>query len=468
MKRGLFAGNALFKEAEAGVEGWDTNDDEDGGGADDDGEEGSEDEEGVTEEQQRTALLNKIRGGVQKQLEGQDKKTAIAVRKMIDEALKGVNVEGLRKFKGDKVAESVRNLAKKIDDIKTAFDKGAGAGKRDFLKELVETKMEEMEKVLRSKVPGKEVTLSTRVAVTMTTDNVVSGALDEDIVESFSMEAFQKDRRPKEYISDIASITTVSETTEFKFWYSEGDIEGAFAIVGEGVLKPLVSRSLVREQSTVAKAAGKEVYTEEVPKFRKRIYAILRDLFNDQIWRDYQAILTTRLIAAAAAYPGTALDGTIAAPTDFHAIGAVASAIETLNFNPDVLIINPQDKWRIALTQDLNGQFYLMAPQMGADGVVRMMQFRVITTNRIAVGKFILGESGLYKVEQEGMQVRMGYGINVTTSGGNVTAVEHDFDHNRFRIIGELFFHSFIKAQHAGSFIYGDFAAIKTALLDTP
>ncbi|HVX00507.1 MAG TPA: hypothetical protein VHA52_08750, partial [Candidatus Babeliaceae bacterium] len=97
------------------------------------------------------------------------------------------------------------------------------------------------------------------------------------------------------------------------------------------------------------------------------------------------------------------------------------------------------------------------------DGSISMFGFRVIVTNKITPGNFILGESNLYKIEEEGVQVRIGYGLSM-----NGTTPEFDLDYNRFRIIGEIFFHNYISSMHAGSYIYGNFAAIKTALTATP
>lgn len=121
------------------------------------------------------------------------------------------------------------------------------------------------------------------------------------------------------------------------------------------------------------------------------------------------------------------------------------------------------------MSQDLNGQFYLTIPVTDPSGQTRMMGFLVRTSTRVPVGDFILGESGLWEIEDEGIQVRMGYGVEVTEDevSGNVTAVEADFDHNRFRVVVETFFHNYIATNNTGSFVHGNFAAIK-ALLQAP
>lgn len=416
-------------------------------------------------EAEKAALLEKIKANVKSEIETRGYTNAAAVQKIFDTTLEGVKLEALRAFDFEKVGQSVKNMAEAIEKLQNA--PAPGEQKRNAFKELFAHK-ETMEMIERSfKEGGREVVLNVRAAVTaMTTGNVVNdGDIPEDILNSFSVDSFIKKRRPMEYLFDLVNRRTVPAITEYKTWIEEGDEEGAFAIVSEGAVKPLVSKTLIRNTSKYKKVAGKRVYTEEFTKFRKEAYSILEDLFNDQLMRNYIALLTIDVLAVAAAYTGTILDAQYTNPTDYHAIGAVAAQIEGLDFMPDTLFLNPQDKWRIGLSVDDNNRFYVGIPTYNPSGEVQMLGFRLVTSNRMPVGNFILGESRLYKVEDEPVKVRLGYGINVTKDGANVTDVTSDVDTNRFRIIAETYFHSYIGTAHTGSFVYGNFADIKEALL---
>lgn len=347
-----------------------------------------------------------------------------------------------------------------------ALEEGGNPGERRTFKQELQKRMKDIDRVFTT---GEgEVKFNLRAV--MTTDNVVDGyaTLPDDLIESFSVGAFIEKRRPREYVFDLANRTTVSQIEQYKTWLEEGDSEGNFAIVAEGGLKPLVSKSLVRNFSTVRKAAGKYVVTEELAKFRRNIYNIIQRLIRMDLMRDYASILTTSLLAEAAAYVGSALDGQYPAETvtDYHAIAAVAAQIESLDFVPDMLVMNPQDKWRIGMSQDTVGQFYLTIPITDPSGQTRMMGFTLRTSNKIPVGNFLLGESGLWEIEEESITVRMGHGVEVIKdgTGTNVVGVESDMDHNRFRVIVENFFHTYIGTNNAGSFVYGNFATIKAAL----
>lgn len=468
---------------------WDDEDDDD---ATDDGDDDEEDEDDDATDDENTddedvaaqerKLLTKIRSSVSGEMAKLklNKTQRSQIRGIVDGALKSMDLKELKAFTN--VETSVRKLADQFERFKTAQEAAkqnvVSAEKRDFLKELITKRMGDIEKLIQSRDENRVITISTRSAERMvqsdvakqkrdyihTTDNLISGAGlgdADEIIDSFAVDAFIPKRRPRQFISDIADVTRVSEVPKVKIWEEEGPETGVIAIIAEGQLKPAVGLTVVRNQHEVRKAAGKVIFTEEVAKFKKRIFSILKTLFNDKVYRDYQNILSTDLVAAAAAYPGSALDGQYTAPTDFHAIGAVASVIETLEFFPDTLIINPQDKWRMALSQTADGQFFVALPVMGTNGSISMAGFRVVTTNKIAVGKFILGESGMYKIEEEGVTIRMGYGLSKNETSGEY---EFDFDHNRFRIIGEIFFHNYIPTPYAGSFVMGDFAAIKTLL----
>lgn len=354
-----------------------------------------------------------------------------------------------------------------LQELSTTGNKGK---KGNNFKKQLDDIMPEIEALAKSGQKSGSVRLSIKAAANMTLSNTISGdsALPDDLIESFSIDQFVPKRYAREYVFDLANRRTVSELTEYITWLEEGAEQGAFAIVAEGGLKPLVSYGLVRNSSTYQKVAAKYVVTEEFAKFRKEAYAIIQRLISQKILRDYAAILTTDLLADAAPYVSSALDGQYLIPTDFHAIAAVAAQIEALNFVPDLLILNPQDKWRIGMTQNTQGSFYLQIPMQSPTGGTVMMGFNVRTSNKVPVGNFILGESGLWEIQDEAITVRMGYGIDVVggtgNGGGNVTQVTSDVDNNRFRVIVETFFHDYIATNNRGSFVYANFATVKAAV----
>ena len=263
-----------------------------------------------------------------------------------------------------------------------------------------------------------------------------------------SDEVFLK-RRGKQYIHDIANVTVMEEVPEVYNFYEEGDEKGAIAVVTENGLKPQVKLSLVKNQVEAKKAAGYIVVTEELMKWRSRAWAAIQRLFSDKVWRDYEKLLTTDLLTNATSYVNSAFDDSIENPTDLDAIIASVAQLEALNYSPDVLIVNPNDKWKLAMTESKNGT--LILPYIQNGGEFGLLGLRVITTTEITAGTFIVGESSTWFVEEEQPKLRTGL-------------VNDDLIYNRMTIIGELFFLSYVPSNNAGSFVKATFASVKEAL----
>lgn len=434
----------------------------------------------VEEQAAHDALLGKVKEAAKTEIEARGYQDKTAVQALLDNTLKDLPLDALRKYTDDteKLNLSIRNIAgelEKVKNIRIGAEQG-DEGKMmlrnaiDMVTNGSEGKQSDLELLFRKKGQTAEVVINLRAAATMTTANTIDeNNYPDAMIESMSMiDGVVKKRRGTQYIFDVADRNTVAEIEEYTTWLEEGDEQGAFAIVAEGAVKPLVSYALVRNFVKAKKVAAKYVVTEEFAKFRKKAFRIIQNLINDKIIRDYAALLTVDLQAQAASYVGTSMDGTIVDPTDFDAIAAVAAQIETLNFFPDVLVIHPQDKWRIVTQKDAEGRYYMMLPVLGADSVISLVGFRVVTSTYQTIGRFTLGEAGLFKIEDEALTVRMGYGIDVTTATVSattvVTAVASDFDTNKFRVIVETFFKDYIATNHLGSFVTATFAEVKEAL----
>lgn len=328
------------------------------------------------------------------------------------------------------------NYRPNVTGLKAAFD-------RDF---------DSLAKAIKEKRAGysiKAVNEHTDGDIQTTANSITS---DGDVILTDSVKyvdgTFFK-RRGRQYIEDIANVTRVDSVPETLIFDEEGDEKGAIGIVAENAVKTQSHLSLVRNQVNAKKAAGYIVVTEELMKWRNRVWAQILRLFQDKVGRDYEDKLTEDMLTNASAYTSTPLDGTIANPTDFDALIAAMLQIETLNFRPDVLVINPADKWRLAMTQTNNGMFVLPYIQNG--GQFGLLGLRVVVTTNVEAGTFIVGEGGTWFIEREPEQLRTGY-------------VNDDFIHNRMSIVGEIFFLSYVPSNNAGSFVKATFSDVKEAL----
>lgn len=403
--------------------------------------------------------LNLVFGELSKQFTEQFKSFAegtISEKEFLskmDEKLKSWGEDnGISKEKLEKMSKTLQEQGQTLTSLK---EQGMPYKNSVGLKAAFDKEFDNLVSAIKNKKSGFVIKAvdehdTGKIQTTGNSISTDSGAQLSDSVE-YGDQVFMK-RRGREYIHDIANATQVSEVPETFVFDEEGSEDGSIAIVAENGLKPQVHLSLVRNQVNAKKAAGYIVVTEEMIKWRSRLWAQIQRLFRDKVSRDYEKLLTEDLMKNAVAYTTTALDGTIDAPTDFDAIIAGVLQLENLEFMPDVLVINPADKWKLAMTETKNGTLILPYIQQG--GEFSLLGLRVITTTRVEAGSFIIGESGTWFIEEEAPRLRTGL-------------VNDDFLHNRMTVIGELFFLSYVPSNNAGAFVKGNFSTIKESLKKT-
>lgn len=357
--------------------------------------------------------------------------------------------QGISKEKLEKMSESLKKQGEMLTSLK---ERGGLTPQYKGLRGAFEKNYDKLVDAIKGQKSGFSIKAvdehdEEKIQTTANSISSTSGAVLIDSVEN-NNGLFLK-RRGRQYIHDIANVTVVDEVPETYTYTEEGDEDGAIAIVSENGLKPQVHLKLIRNQVNAKKAAGVIVVTEELMKWRSRVWAAIQRLFTDKVWRDYEKLLTTDMITNATGYVGTPLDDTIESPTDFEAVIAAILQLETLNFHPDVLVLNPADKWRLSMTETKNGTFILPYIQNG--GEFGLLGLRTIVTTEIEAGTFILGESSTWFIEEEAPQLRTGL-------------VNDDLIHNRMTIVGEIFFLSYVPSNNAGSFIKANFTDIKEAL----
>lgn len=367
----------------------------------------------------------------------------------VNEAVEALKTQG---FSPDKIAELEKTL-KTQGTVLEKMREGVSqpvAPKNDALKEFVKSHHAEMVKAFQEHRPfaldmptnKAAAVITTSTAVTSTTDAVYRGYYETD-------PTFYYKRSGRQYIRDIADVRRVRRVpTTLEYW-EEGAENGAFAVVAENGLKPLVDVSLVLNQAKKQKAAGMMTVTQEVLMDADELAENLVTLFVDKLWRDYENGLTTSLLTNAVAYTSTSLDGTIAEPNDFDAISAAALQVASLDFNPTDLVLNTADAYAMSLVKDSTGRYIL--PIVTDGGSLTIRSLRVTVTTKLAQGEFLVGERDTWKVREGEAILRSGLS-------------DDDFKYNRISFVGEVFYNSYVPSNYAGSWVKGNFATIKEAL----
>lgn len=235
-------------------------------------------------------------------------------------------------------------------------------------------------------------------------------------------------------------------------WTEEVGQEGSIAVVAEGALKPQVSFTFQDKITKAKKAAGWIKITEEMENNIPRIVTAIRRLFQEKVMRAYDDLIYTDIITAAPGYAYTGLDDAIENADNYGAIAAAIAQIESLNYNPDLLVLNPADRWKMRLQKGTDGHYVLPPFEVNGQSFDGL---RVIISNKVAVGNFLVGESNTWKVDE--------YKPYSLTIGW----VNDDLIRNQYTAVGEVWFHSYIATADLAGWVYASFATVKAAI-ETP
>jgi len=251
----------------------------------------------------------------------------------------------------------------------------------------------------------------------------------------------------------ILDFVNVGETNQpFLIWWDEAPKQGDFAVTPEGQIKPMVQYEFVRKSSDYKKIAGYLVLTDEFMNDMPQLVTNIRRLANIDVMNGLNALVLADMIAALPTYTYAGLNGSIYHADDYAAIGAAITQIQSLFFQPTVLVLNPADAWKMKLTKDDVGRYQM--PPFAFNGST--FEFgQVITDPRIAVGHFLVGDGTTYNVDfKGGLIIRIGY---------NGT----DFVQNQQTLLVEQYFYDYISSNRLGAWVYGTFAVIKGVINDT-
>lgn len=245
-------------------------------------------------------------------------------------------------------------------------------------------------------------------------------------------------------IVDVGSTTNASIS-----WSEEGGGEGDAEVTAEGATKTLQDKDFVTRRSDAVKVAGRVTITEEMEDDAPRIATAVRRLFEENVTRKWDDKIYADIIAAAPGYTLTSLDDQVDNADDYAAIGAAICQIENGNGTADTIVLNPADKWKMRLIKGSDGHYIAPPFTVGNqtyDGI------RVIISNKVSAGYFLVGEGKTYKVD-----IYKPYNVRVGFSTG-------DFEKNQFSLVGEVRFHSYIATNDLACWVYAAFATVKAAI----
>lgn len=312
---------------------------------------------------------------------------------------------------------------------------------------------ENMDKIKEIKEKGGVINLAVKVAGDMTiTDNYSGGTVGLSSLEAGVARVVR--RRP--FMRQLVSSSGI--LSKFAVWIEQANPDpNSAGMVGEGVAKQQSDFDLVERSSQVKKIAtwikvSKEM-VDDLPFMRGEINNELLELVELKL--DQQILLgdgtgdnLDGLTGYATAFtPAAQFVGAIPTANNSDVLRVALAQIENANFIPNYIICNPDDAAQMELTKTTTGEYTypMFVPQ--ADGITRVKGVPVVINPGVASGTYIVGDFSKANLRiREDLNIQVGY-------------INDDFTRNMMTILCEARACFFVKTNHFGAFVQGNFAA---------
>lgn len=374
-----------------------------------------------------------------------------AAQKIADKiAEKGFKLEDNEEFKTYAAAVIAQGIA-----IKALQEKGAKTGQTigEQIKEQIEKNKSGWEDFLNKKSQKFEFQLNTKTVGTMTPSvSATGGAIPYQFIPGITPIA---DIQP--FLVDLIGIKPTTSPTIY--WSNKTNREGTTAFVADTGTLAQIDFVVTAEAST-AKNVGAFIKIHEnmmndIPYITSEIQSEL--LFQVNHLCDSEVLSGTGLtvhlkgitVYAATGFSLTTLK--IKSPNTYDAILAAATQIKTLNFMPNIVLLNPIDYANMVGAKD-NQAGYVLPPFATAAGQV--VGLTVYQSNLITAGDVIVMDSTKCNIYELGNMV-----------------VEAGFEGSDFKDMTRTFrayrrLHHFISDNNTGAFVYDTIDDIKAAITE--
>lgn len=387
----------------------------------------------------------------------------------INEKAQGfVSKDELTAIKSD--LASVKEMAEKNDltEVKTTIAKieGLVEGLKEqkveptsvvkTLGEAVANAYEKSIDAIKALGSGQTIALDIKAAGTMTIDNNYSGGT---VGLSALEPGLTRVQRRKAFLRQL--INVAGTISRYVVWIEQANPDpGVAGMTAEGTEKTQTDFDLVERSSEVKKISAyikvsKEMLAD-IAFMRGEINAELMELV--QLKLDEQILLgdgtgsnLTGIDLNATPWAAGSFASTIPSANNTDVLRVAIAQIAGLNFEANYIVLNPADAAALELTKTLTAEYtYPVNLMYGMPKTIYGVP--VIENNLVPAGTFYVGDFSKSNLRvREDMNIQVGY-------------VNDDFTKNLITILCEARAAHFVKVNHYGAFVKGDFAVAKAAL----
>ena len=428
------------------------------------------------------ALVDKFGEDSTKKMKEMGDSLSLQLNKKYEEMLSGViKKEDFDLFKTKELSELNVKLQKMDDDQKVILkeqgikinellagqNRGVGV-KAISIKEFLDTQIPKIKELRKAGAGFYEITsddlrkagvvnFSSKAAGAHSTLVGTVGGTDGSIVNTVSvpgspylpglggsdLELFEIVRNPN-FILNRVDVGTTNQSR--LAWINEVEFTGTVATnLAEGAAKPLLQHKFIVEYSVAKKAAAYIELTEEFEDDVPGLATAVRRMLQADVLRAFDDAIQAYVISVARPYEITGLTDQVTTPTLFDALGALLAQIGFYNFIPNTLALNPVTHWLILMSKDSQGR-YLDPPFI--DRIDRLL----VEANKVAIGFGLAGDLSQVKVDiYKDFTLRIGW-------------INDQLILNKFSIVGELRYHSYISDSRKKAIVYNALAAVRTTI----
>lgn len=365
------------------------------------------------------------------------------------------SVENTEKL--DEVKSAIANLEGQIEAMKekkvsTKRFSSLGSAIFDAFKNAKET----IEKIARKELTNT--TLEVKAADTMTITGNYSGG---QVALSDLEQGITRIVRRRPFMRQISN--TAGTTSKYVVYVEQKNADpGVAGMVAEGTAKPQTDFDLVEVSKEVKKIAtyikvSKEMLAD-LSFMQGEINSELMELVELKL--DEQILLGDGLgsnlegiDANATAWAAGSFAASIPSANNSDVLRVAIAQIAQANFEANGIILNPADAAALQLTKSSTGEYTYPVYEPQADGTIRIKGVPVIENNLVPAGDFYVGDWTKSNLRiREDMNIQVGY-------------VNDDFTKNLVTILAEMRAVHYVKSNHYGAFVKGDFATAIAALV---
>jgi HK97 family phage major capsid protein len=384
-------------------------------------------------------------------------KTMDSVNKTELEALKSELTTLVGKNDNSDLKVAIAKLEGTIEGMKEAKIVGSTTFKT-IGESIASTYEKNLDKIQELSSKGGVISLDVKAAGTMTIDGNYSGGV---IALTELEQGVTRIVRRAPFLRQIVNAGVT--LSKYITYIEQANINGGADMTAEGALKSqadfdLVERQAVTQKITAFIKVSKEMISD-LPFMQREINTELMELValkldaqilsGDGTGNNLVGILENAIPWAVGSFAGQ-----VAIPNQLDVLRVAIAQIETALFQPNYIIMHPTDVAKFDVTKTVYGEYTQPMIYTDLNGVKRYNGIEIIVNTGIDVDTFLVGDftKSNLRVREE-MNIQVGF-------------VNDDFTKNLFTVLCEARATHYVKTNHYGAFVAGNFTDAIVALLD--